>query len=776
MRNIIALAAVALTSVLFTSVFTLGSSIISAIQEQTMRQVGTSAHGGLKYLTEEQYEHFASSPLIKDISFDIIAAVAENAELGEIYSEIRYSQDKMARWSFSYPTTGAMPQTDRELACSTIVLDALGVPHEPGAPVPLEFTVGEKRFSGTFTLCGFWEGDSIAPAQQIWLSRSYVEKLFADRPAGAGDIFGTIGAGVMFADSFDIEGKMQRLLAERGYTEEEIDTGVNWAYAASEVDPSMIGIASFVLALVLLSGYLIIHSVFAISVNADIRFYGLLKTIGTTGRQIRGIVNRQAAALSAAGIPAGLAAGYMTGVLAAPVALRMTTVPSGGSAPGVNPLIFLFSALFSLLTVFVSCRRPAAAAAKVSPVEAAKYSGGNTGSSRKTKRTGTFTPLAFALANVTREKRKLCVIVLSLSLSMVLLNSVFSAVRSFDIDEYLSRSIISDFAVADASVYQTGADSKNLEGVSDEFLALAKEHGAARISNIYCRETFGDRWIQVYGVGRKELEYVTGIGYDALRSGNYAIVSRQVLSVRGLSAPDVGDTVTLTNDAGESRSFEVIGSVGEYPSHLSSRSTYGDGIEVILADEVFLGFYGGSQPMQSDIEVPDDRIEEFEDWLENYTALSEPNLAFRSRSTFRAEFEGLRTTYLALGGSLAFILALIGVLNFTNTAVTSVFARRREFAMLQSVGMTERQLRRTLMLEGACYTALAGIFTLTIGFALTWAVTRLIAGQVWFFKQSVTLLPSAACLPVLLALSAAIPVISCARMARESVVDRLRVE
>jgi putative ABC transport system permease protein len=511
-------------------------------------------------------------------------------------------------------------------------------------------------------------------------------------------------------------------------------------------------------------------------VNADIRFYGLLKTIGTTGRQIRHIVRGQALMLSAIGIPIGLGLGYIVGTVAAPIAMKMTSL-GATSSHSVNPLVFVFSALFSLLTVFMSCRKPGRTAAKVSPVDAVRFSGENANGKRKTKRTSVVTPLSFAWANITREKKKLCVIVLSLSLSMVLLNSVFSAANSFDMDEYLSRSIISDFAAADSSVYGVASD-KNLAGVSAEFLAEAESHGAEKVSNIYYHSVGGERPIQIYGIGQMELNYFSDAGYEKLRSGNYCVVSEHIinLSANGISTPKVGEMVTLTNDSGETRKFEVIGSVESYPIHLSSRFIFGNGIEVILADNVFLDFYGEVQPMQTNINVGSDKIAGFEMWLSDYTTSVEKNLAFISRDTLRAEFAGLQRTYIALGGCLAFILALIGILNFTNTIVTSIFARRREFAMLQSVGMTGRQLRQTLMFEGGGYTALTALFTLTIGFALTCVITKLIAGQVWFFKQSVTVMPSAICLPILLVLCAAIPVFSYAKLTCESVVERLRVE
>jgi len=62
-RNIVAIAAIVLTSLMFTGVFTIGGNMISSVQNETIRMVGSSAHGGLKYLTMEQYEHIAASPL-----------------------------------------------------------------------------------------------------------------------------------------------------------------------------------------------------------------------------------------------------------------------------------------------------------------------------------------------------------------------------------------------------------------------------------------------------------------------------------------------------------------------------------------------------------------------------------------------------------------------------------------------------------------------------------------------------------------------------------------
>jgi putative ABC transport system permease protein len=807
MRNVVAVIAIALTSVLFTSLFTLGSNLLASVEEETMRLVGTRAHGGFKYLNREQYDNISKSPHIKDISYNIILAVAENDALKKAQCEIRCAEDKQAEWSFSFPSVGRMPRAENELACGTFVLDALGVPREIGAIVPLEFTVGgQKKYSEAFMLSGFWESDRAAPAHQIWLSEAYVVSALAENGAPNDGYTGTISADVWFSSAFDTEGKMKRLLAERGYAAGEINVGVNWAYAGGKPDGATMLLAAFALALISLSGHLIIYSVFAISVNADIRFYGLLKTIGATGKQIRRIVRGQAFALSAVGIPVGLIAGFFAGASLTPLASGFLSFEVSGGA-GANPPAFVFSALFSLFTVFISCRKPAKLASKASPVEAVQYSAEPARTRKKSKRTGKITPLSFAWANATREKKKLCVVVLSLSLAFILLNSVFSAVNGFNMNEYLKASVLSDFALADGALFVPARP-----GVGDGVPASALDDIAARpgvlnMESVYfhaenglaappenkenfealkaaltelmphraaiLEEGYENTYdLQIYGIGSRLAERI-GVDYDKLHGGAYA----DRFDYRGerLGIHNVGDKIALKTDAGVAE-LAVVGLFDDYPFAASARYSSPAEAILLLSDEQFARIYGETRPMQVNIDVAPDKIEEFEAWLGDYTESQAPNLSFVSRNTLKKEFDGLRRTYLGIGGAMSFVIALIGVLNFVNAMAASIFTRRRELAMLQSVGMTGGQLKRMLIFEGCWHTVLTAAFTLTVGFALTCAITELIAGRVWFFGRNMTLVPSLLCLPFLLAVCVAVPVICHARLSGESVVERLRTE
>ncbi|MEG1062074.1 MAG: ABC transporter permease, partial [Oscillospiraceae bacterium] len=153
LRNLFAVIAIILTTVLFTGLFTVAGSLLSSMEESTMRQVGSNFHGGFKYLTAEQYDKLKTHPDIKSISYSVVLGVAENEKLAKRPTEIRYANDEIeAAAMFSLPTTGRLPQNEDELATDTLVLERLGIPAELGQKVTLEYSVGGEKRTDSFTL------------------------------------------------------------------------------------------------------------------------------------------------------------------------------------------------------------------------------------------------------------------------------------------------------------------------------------------------------------------------------------------------------------------------------------------------------------------------------------------------------------------------------------------------------------------------------------------------------------------------------------------------
>ena len=814
LRNLFALAAVVLTTVLFTGLFTIAGSLVASMEESTMRQVGGSFHGGFKYLTPQQCDKLAAHPSIKESAYTVVLAVAENKELAKRPSEIRYVSSELgAAEMFSLPETGRLPQADDELATDTLVLEKLGIPPELGRRVTLDYTLGGEKHSDTFTLVGFWQGDRLMMASQVWLNRGYVEKqLEAYPPDHQNDIIGTRNLNVNFANSRNIEAKLERVIADSGYSPGEIDIGVNWAYTGNNgsADAGTILGAVLALAMIVFCAYLMISNVFYISVAKDIRFYGLLKSIGATGRQIGTLLRWQALWLCGMGVPLGLLAGYLVGSLLTPLVLSVLN--TNVIKIYASPVTFVGAALFAVFTVFISISRPSRLAARVSPMEALRSTEGAGGSKKASKRSRGVSLWKMALDNVLRNKKKALLVTLSLSLSLIILNGAYSMANSFDMDKYLSGRIGSDFAVGDVSNFNVHIHYTNQGTLSQDFLgALAAQDGVESMSNIYFAEPpaavdprlldLPDRaqralgiegeWLEnmrqtlanpqllqhIYGLDENVLDRLTilegVLDREKLASGNYLLAGPFDVPDGKVKYYNVGDRVALTNEKGESREYEVL-AIATMPYNISCQHSHPIDPVFYLPSQIFLRDIAQKAPMLTTLEVADSLEPQMEAYLADYCANVNTDMAYNSKASIVAEYENLQRTYKTVGLVISMLVAFVGIMNFINTVITSIMSRKRELAMLQSIGLTTRQTQAMLIFEGLVYTALAAAFALTVGSALAYVGIGGLGGGSSYTTIRFTVVPALLCLPVLAAISVLVPDVSGNILNKNSLVERLR--
>lgn len=817
-RNIIAVVAIILTTVLFTSVFSVGMSAIDSMQQATMRQVGTSAHGGFKFLTWQQYEKLLEDSRIKDISYNIIIGFAENEALKKTYTEIRYTEEKSAKWGFCDPTTGTLPVKKMDVATSTKVLDALGLPHELGVQVPLQFTANGKKYSDTFTLCGFWEQDSVAMANEAFLSREYCDEVAPVWQSGDAIDFdsvnfsGSVNPSYFFSNSWDLEKQVQDLKERCGF-DASVNEGVNWAYASATVDAGTIVLLTGVLFVIMLSGYLIIYNIFYISVSNEIRYYGLLKTIGTTNRQLRRIVRRQALLLSLIGIPAGLLLGYLCSMWIVPIMMRVSAFRDA-FVVSANPVVFVGSAVFTLLTVWVSCIRPCRFVSRISPVEAVRYTEQTNAGKKKSRKSKKVHPLSMAYANIRRTPKKTAAVILSLSLSLILLNGTVTIVSGFDMDKYIKASIVSDFYMADATMTNPMSmeamtdrvspelveEVEKLDGVTDggcvyteEYVHKLDEPALTRAKNNLeefedlihypeiieqSRQMLDEGRIDshLYGIDPfiiDKMELVEGkIDPEKFATGDYVVATTLVDTGEG-KFYDIGDKVTIDFGNSNTKEYEVM-ALGDIPYALSPQHSHMFEVYFTLPADEFVRQTGTVGAMKLAFDAAPGRYDEVEQWVQDYCETVDPDMDYRSKSTYTEEFHKTQQMFLMVGCSMSAILALIGILNFINAVITSIQTRRREFAVLQSVGMTGKQLCLMLIGEGICYIGGTALFTLTLGSLLGYVLVYAIANQMWFFTYHFVIAPVLLVFPVLFILAVLIPSACYRQMSKQSVVERLR--
>ena len=107
---------------------------------------------------------------------------------------------------------------------------------------------------------------------------------------------------------------------------------------------------------------------------------------------------------------------------------------------------------------------------------------------------------------------------------------------------------------------------------------------------------------------------------------------------------------------------------------------------------------------------------------------------------------------------------------------TGLTARRRELAVLQSIGMTAKQQRQMLAIEGLLYTVGAIVLSLVLTVALAPVLSQALSSMFWFFTYHLTLWPILVMLPLFAVIGVLVPMVSSRIANRRSVVDRLRQE
>ena len=134
-RNIIAIIAIALTTLLFTSLFTIVMSMNSSYEMYTFRQVGGCCHGTFKEVTEEQIENISAHPNVKATGKRITIGYMDSGVFAKAPAEVSFMDDNCTEWSFAVPTVGQKPQGRNEITMDTYALKLLGVAPELGAEI-----------------------------------------------------------------------------------------------------------------------------------------------------------------------------------------------------------------------------------------------------------------------------------------------------------------------------------------------------------------------------------------------------------------------------------------------------------------------------------------------------------------------------------------------------------------------------------------------------------------------------------------------------------------
>jgi putative ABC transport system permease protein len=527
-----------------------------------------------------------------------------------------------------------------------------------------------------------------------------------------------------------------------------------------------------------------------------------------TAKQLKGIITRTTIINSAIGTPMGLLFGIGITIGFIPqILLVMDSGLSSNEVSAVPIWAYLIAAVFSFVTNLLSSVKPGKIVAECPPIEAIKYRGKMTANKiKKSERGGLLT---MAYRNIWRDKKQAMIILIS----FVIMGTLFF-ISNVVIKGNDAKTILNTISENDLEVSNMTTLDENLPLITDKLIGkLTAIDGIKSIGLVssaeaivpYQEEIFGEfyrnlyssRWtpggdyqeaIEAYKkdpqlytfttrfVGIDHTEFLklnaklgNTLNESDFKSGKIAVID----NFFGIEMGDVmGKSVNFQIPSGldpKAQQSISIAAVADGPAYFSGGYTPVINVSLEYAQTLI------EQPHLEGINIVYDQpFSEHTEKQINDILAPEKRLSTESKLSRYKEMAPTEQQVKILGGSLAFLIAFLALLNYFSMAAASVQERLKEFAMLESIGMTQNQLKKMLAVEGVSYALLSIAISTIIGIPLSFLVFQSI--KVYDIAYAIPWITIVLLYLVITLLCISIPVALFRRSQKDCLMERLRKE
>ena len=825
-RNLFAVFAIVLTTFMITTVFSLGINYMENMELMQVRTAGTSADVSLAMPTAEQEQQIRDLEYVKTIGTQyMVGSVAEKNEEGrELSIALQYYDT--TEWEKHYQEAikdleGKYPETENEIMLSEDALSQLGIQNPKlDMEIPLSYYDKNGWQERTFSLSGWFH--SYTGTGMGFVSEAYCKN-----------------AGYTMAEDGILSLSMKKMPDDFPRIQNDVELNENQFFSGAvsmkSSNGSVIAMAILLVFFIIGSGYLLIYNVFYISISKDTRFYGLLKTLGTTQAQIKSLVKNQAVKLACIGIPIGI-------LLATAVSFGVVPLVLGeGFKQGkstmdaevfFHPLIYILSILFSAATVWIACNAPAKAAAKISPVEALKFQNFAPKKTKSRNSTNGGKLHVMAFHNVFRDRKRAILVFMSLFMGITVILGVNGVQRSMKSENYVKRYMYYTFEYYDTQFEQAEQPNKEvpqfdehfveqikrIDGIEtvklqktiwsaidfdeaaledfmkiqyedssyqangqsyEQMLAALREYANAGEYGCYITTFDDDKALEEYNAKHPD----TPIDMEAFRRGETAIAGMD----SELFAPNaelVGETLTLTADSTDGRKTAfLIGGAFRFDDYEDTLSAGIDRRKFIenVPNIIFVSEAGMERLTKESIisaigvDITDmSQLERIDSELQAINnTLTKSEWEFRSPATLIEQFNQVAYSINLLGNGAAILFIVIGLINFVNVMLTGVITRKNECAVMESIGTTKKQIRKMLTLEGGIYALISTLLIMTFGNAFLMLVADAVPHIADYAVFEYPLALVIALIAAIFVICFSVPAIVYKATSKETVIERL---
>ena len=707
-----------------------------------------------------------------------------------------YAVDNWDTWSslLVEDFQGHYPTEANEVMMSTWLLKRFGI--EPAVGTEITLSVGwddqDAAEEETFRLSGFYTDTSYintAAKQQVFLSTAALSQ--HDLPAAI--------VGFSFTDG-SIPKNLDQITEQLGLTEQQLVTVLSGRQMSLRDAALALAVILFFMA----DGFLIIYNINSIFVTRDVQFYGLLKTIGISPRQLKRVIYYRMGRVLMLALLAGLLLGCAVTQWIVP--LLLGDLLEGFTQADFHWAVPVASALFSCGMIFVSFAMTARKVRFISPMAVLRYT--EEGIKGQTSRSTDHAALPWmGLKNAFRHPVKAFFVIGTFFLSSVTFLLCMTVLEGLSVDEYVNFNTAHDVALYN-HMSRASFSPQEEQSFTPEIMARLRQMegvealGVTKVVPIYEQyspEVYGD-WYQI----KSDFERESGgeptnpqVWIDSPKAAFWSLlvgVDREVIEAYNQSAE-----VPVDLDAFERGEFLLTTDMNGNGLRQGDTMTF----FVMDTDREFQLPIGGRIPLERDgmnggaapwLVVSNQVIDQYrpdaiiysikidndpacaQSILDQVRSLTEhiPAISRTSRIELAESLAEAKSSLSKLSAFLTIVLFSIGILNFINTMSANILNRQKEFAAMEAVGATRRQVRGMIVWEGFWYFASTMALALTIGSAADVLLFAAIQNSLGFGAFHYPGIPFVLYMMLALALCGAIPAVIYQKAGTGSIVERLR--
>ncbi|WP_459129042.1 ABC transporter permease [Guggenheimella bovis] len=786
-RNFFLIFAIILTTFLIASVLSLGASFLKSQSEQQFRFMGTKAHAVISQPKAEIIEKIKDVDFIDKVGTSItVGVVDEIFNLKNVNLSLT-SPDQIEWEYFRLPTVtnvqGSFPKSADEIMMPDWIFSQSKIKPNLGMKIEIKYHVGAlPSVKKTFKLSGYYT--SYMHVRSNGIDSLIVSDAFANEhnlnPSDSGAVFFTFKRGEVSKSATDLATALSI---------DQEDIKIVPIHSYSRTFKSFVPIILSVFFL-LLTGSLLIYNVLHISLTNDIRFIGLLKTLGISRAKIRQFILYQIAWLCAIGIPVGLTLSLATTFILVPWFIRsMGTVQTGASI-SFSPLIYLGAMLCTIIATLIGSMMPIRKAAKISPIDARKYS--EILPSKKFDRhlaSGNLWKMAYR--NVFREKKRILVVLVSLFLGITTFITAMSLISAMSVDHYIEKYVESDVKLTNTSIALIEGEGEPIlddQKIKDiEALPGIIESYYDEVAYIQIEQTEGLNehlknaalsWPSNMLQQQNFFSVVTGIDVKALSQIKTEIdreqfrMGKAVLIATG--HPELYSTlkdITFISKAGNRVQAQVAG----FAPPSFHQNIQGPAPNIIVSLEFIETMDPSTLKSVLYINVDKNQEEAILSSIEKAISFL-PGIELTSRLETEKSMKQSKMLFYILGGGMALILGTIGLLNFVNTMSINIITRKRELALFECIGMGKKKQKQLLIREGLIVAGITILSVSTLGVLIAYGFFKLFQKEASYAVFQFPTLPFLVIVGLVLAVCCFTPTLVYRQIRKEPLTTRVRYE